>query len=420
MGRQDDSLGQGATHACESGKSGLSMKGFTSLALVLAVCAALLSGCAATPASGPSEAGGGPVASQGTSSPMLENCAIARDADYGNICLDVTIERFNSLGFAYGDSVDVAFSNGYELKGIPYYNGYYARVGELLLVGYPGYSHIEVVLNYGDSLWEAAGLSENDTATVRLAEAGAYRTIQESLNISYSDDRSDYASDEQFGNFRPLEGGSLQDGVAYRSASPIANMQGRAPYVERLMEGVGIAYDLDLSDDADDVARFVQESQGQGVDLSYFKGLESAGAVGKLGLNVSYQSAAFAQKLSSGLIDMSQHEGPYLIHCIEGKDRTGFVCALLEALCGASYEEIVADYMITYENYYGITKESAPDSYNAIAGLNIDGMLAFLAGVDDSTADLRTLSYEEPARNYLKAASMSDEQINALAARLTQ
>ena len=117
---------------------------------------------------------------------------------------------------------------------------------------------------------------------------------------------------------------------------------------------------------------------------------------------------------------LSRELDPYLIHCTEGKDRTGFVCAVLEALCGASYEEIVADYMITYENYYGITRESAPDSYNAIARLNIDGMLAFLAGVDDSTADLRGLSYEEPARNYLKTAGMSDEQINVLVARLTR
>ena len=29
-----------------------------------------------------------------------------------------------------------------------------------------------------------------------------------------------------------------------------------------------------------------------------------------------------------------------------------YVCALLEGLCGATYEEIVADYLITYYNYY--------------------------------------------------------------------
>ena len=72
---------------------------FTSLALALAVCAALLSGCAATPTPGPSGAGGGPAASRETPSPTLENCAITRDAVYGNIYLDVAIERFNGLSY---------------------------------------------------------------------------------------------------------------------------------------------------------------------------------------------------------------------------------------------------------------------------------------------------------------------------------
>ena len=43
-----------------------------------------------------------------------------------------------------------------------------------------------------------------------------------------------------------------------------------------------------------------------------------------------------------------------------------------------------------------------------------------MAGVDDGATDLRALSYEEPACNYLKAAGMNDEQINALVARLTR
>jgi len=47
------------------------------------------------------------------------------------------------------------------------------------------------------------------------------------------------------------------------------------------------------------------------------------------------------------------NDGPYLIHCTEGKDRAGFVSAVLEALMGADLQEIVADYMKSYENYYG-------------------------------------------------------------------
>ena len=137
-----------------------------------------------------------------------------------------------------------------------------------------------------------------------------------------------------------------------------------------------------------------------------------------LDLSVSYSSDDFAQKLAAGLIEMSEHEGPYLVHCLEGKDRTGFVCALLEALCGATYDEMLDDYMITYQNYYGITRESDPDKYDVIADLNLNGMLQYLAGVDDD-ADLSAIDYSGYARDYLVNGGMTDEQVDALVQRLT-
>lgn len=39
---------------------------------------------------------------------------------------------------------------------------------------------------------------------------------------------------------------------------------------------------------------------------------------------------------------------------MEGKDRTGYVCALLEGLCGATFDEIIDDYLITCSNFYNI------------------------------------------------------------------
>ena len=50
-------------------------------------------------------------------------------------------------------------------------------------------------------------------------------------------------------------------------------------------------------------------------------------------------------------MELIQHDGPVYIHCTAGKDRTGFVCMALEALAGASYQQIGDDYIITYDNY---------------------------------------------------------------------
>jgi protein tyrosine/serine phosphatase len=47
---------------------------------------------------------------------------------------------------------------------------------------------------------------------------------------------------------------------------------------------------------------------------------------------------------------MINHDGPYLIHCYAGVDRTGIVCAILEALMGASRVEIASDYARSFIN----------------------------------------------------------------------
>lgn len=361
-----------------------------------------------------SEAAPGSASSQ----VAVVDCPVLQDTNFGNVYLDMTIDEFNARGFEYGDRLDVVFSNGFELLDIPYYNGYYVNVGDPLVVAYPGYPHVAIALSYG-ALWDEAGLAEGDTATVTLDKEGFFAAEQAAFDIAYTDERGDYASDEAFANFRALSGGRLKAGVAYRSASPIDNEHGRASYVEDLMKQVGVAYVLDLSDDAEEADEFVAEDAEAGVDVSYFTALREAGKVGLLNLSANYPSQDFARALAAGLAQMAEHDGPYLVHCVEGKDRTGFVCILLEALAGASYDELQADYMATYANYYGITRDGDPDKYEAICGLNLDGMLTFLAGVDDE-ADLRSIDYSGPARQYLLDGGMTSEQVDALVGRLCE
>ena len=91
--------------------------------------------------------------------------AIMHEEEFGGVYVDLTIGAFNQLGFAYGDAVDVKFSNGYSLSGIPYYNGYYTQNGEPLVVAYPGYPYVKVCINNGDDLYMLAGLKETDTVS---------------------------------------------------------------------------------------------------------------------------------------------------------------------------------------------------------------------------------------------------------------
>ena len=131
---------------------------------------------------------------------------------------------------------------------------------------------------------------------------------------------------------------------------------------------------------------------------------------------MNFGSEEFRGKIAAGLTVMAQHEGPYLIHCTEGKDRTGFVCMLLEALCGAGYGEIRDDYMITYANYYGITPEKDPQRYKTIVDNVLDPMIRSMAG--DDSLDLQTADLSGYAEQFLFSGGMDSAAIDRLRARI--
>jgi hypothetical protein len=105
---------------------------------------------------------------------------------------------------------------------------------------------------------------------------------------------------------------------------------------------------------------------------------------------------------------MLSHPAPYYLHCNEGKDRTGFIAILLEALMGAAQEEITADYMLSYVNYYGLVPGT--EKYKLIADDNAVVMLKEIAGTDK----LAGVNTANAARAYLLKNGMMASEIDAL------
>lgn len=342
----------------------------------------------------------------------LPATAIEHETKFGGVYIKITIADFNAMGFAFGDSLNVTFSNGFELKDLPYYNGYYVDMGEPLLVGYPGYPYIRTGYNNGEDMYVKAGLTETDTATIVLAEKAKYLDVQESLDIHYSDEQGD-RSDEVFANFRAVGVGNLKQNVLYRSASPVDNQHKRAAIADRLAAQAGVAFVLDLSDNEQEVAAHIE---AEDFDSPHFSSLYEQGNVIALSMNMAFKSEGFSEKLVRGLTAASKADGPYLVHCVEGKDRTGFVCVVMEALAGATYQEMVADYMVTYDNYYGINQTSEPTKYGIIKEKYVDVMLRYIAG--DGDVDITTVDYATAVKAYLLSIGMAEADIDALKERL--
>ena len=150
----------------------------------------------------------------------------------------------------------------------------------------------------------------------------------------------------------------------------------------------------------------------KGFDSTYY----SKQNVVYLNLGVDFTAADFKTGLATGLRYFTTHEGPYLVHCTEGKDRAGFVSALLECYMGAAYDEVVADYMVTYYNYYGVTKEAEPAKYDAILRSNIVKTLQTAFGVED----LKTADLKQEATDFFKELGLTDAELTTLTANLSK
>ena len=342
----------------------------------------------------------------------VQDITIEKDPEFGAIYLHLTNDDMHNLGFQFGDSITLSFSNGCTFENIPYFSGYYVPVGSVLICGYPSYPYVAVARNYSASIWDEINADENTLATLTLVKSGEYQITEELYHLIYDDVQDEDETDEIFANFRAVKGGNLKDDWIYRSASPVDNTRSRASVSDRLAQQYGIKAVLNLSDSKEELETFRQDPA---YSSDYYDSLEQNGSVVLLNLDANYTSEKYAQTLSKGILEMVQHEGPYLIHCQEGKDRTGFVCALLLALAGADREEITADYMETYNNYYGITQEQ-PDKYAALTDI-VQEFLDYLTSLvpeNEITDPESAGAYEKAAQAYLVRGGLTEAQIEEI------
>ena len=356
----------------------------------------------------------------------LENYSIHRDDEFGGAYIDISIDDFNNLGFKFGDSLDLSFSNNVKYNDIGYFSGYYVPAGQELVVGYPGYDFIKFCINYGDDVYTMNKFDKNTKVTITINKEGKYKDVEETLSITYSDDIDEYDSKEQFANFRMMKAGNLKEGILYRGASPIDNRRNRASTVDSLLKENNIKYDIDLADvyalgafaAFDQVpVDYTPSLQGNFVIGEYFQTLLDANKAIFLGMGAAYKSEDFASKMKTMFEAILNNDGPYYIHCLEGKDRTGYVCMVIEALLGATYEELIDDYFITYRNYYGIEKGS--NKYEVIKSLHIDEMIRYVFGFDENT-NLLTANYKTPVNSYLLSIGLTQDQIDAIQVKLSK
>ena len=331
--------------------------------------------------------------------------------EFGAAMLSFTETDMTNAGFTLGDVISITIDDKKEIV-MPYYDGFYTRNGEFLCVAYPTYPSICFTANNIGLPKELTDL-EGHSVTVRMKEKGGCLDVQTALSMKYSNERIEYPdlSDAEFANARTVKAGNIPSGILYRSSSPFSNDIKRDIYVSEYLQQEKVRTVLNLADNEEKMLSYKDIPP-------YSLSLWKEGNVILCPLKADPTADDYNNRLIEALKQLPSHPAPYLVHCMEGKDRTGYVCALLEGLCGATYEEIVADYLVTYDNYYYINPAKDPVLCNTLVSLRLNTCLMFYANVSDE-AQLPNIDYAKAFSSYLLSHGMTQQQLDALVHALT-
>ena len=163
-----------------------------------------------------------------------------------------------------------------------------------------------------------------------------------------------------FGGYRTACGGTLKRGLLYRSANhayasdaDLARMRelGLAAIIdlrrtrEREREPSkrwpGFAAAVVENDILSDHADWADVMKDADVDADWFRKDSLA----------YYRNAPFEPRhfdlFGRYFRTLAEVEGPIVVHCAAGKDRTGLICALTHHIAGVSHDDMLADYLLT-------------------------------------------------------------------------
>ncbi|MBR4203519.1 MAG: tyrosine-protein phosphatase [Candidatus Methanomethylophilaceae archaeon] len=274
---------------------------------------------------------------------------------HGNtFVLDIGMDVMEGIGAEIGDDIlvktdddsfSVLLSPDSKYNGISIYGGYLADVSGRMTLGFSNCNHVTIDIDVGDIL--------------TMSREGRNPNVDRIPNYlrGHSDDPGDYDDTIVFGNLREVVGGDLVPGSIYRSASPW-NAGNRSPVADDYLREQGVESIICLNMNEDEVAEYAD-----GMPDAYASELFREGKVSCKLLRAAVHS--YPGDIVFVIDSLLESDGKTGIFCTQGKDRTGFYCAVIEGLAGATYDEILADFMESFCNYYHI--EEGSEEYEVIA-----------------------------------------------------
>ena len=213
-----------------------------------------------------------------------------------------------------------------------------------------------------------------------------------------------FSDDAQAVNFREIRAGNIAPRTLYRSSHPIKDNK-QEKIISLLAATTRIATVVNLSDTGSGIfakAHFAP----------WYNKLLSSNRVIALGMDFSVTGKSFTEKLKKGLRFIASTEGPWLIHCHAGVDRTGFFSIVLEALMGATVDEIVNDYLRSFNSIFDSSIHSGTNKKDALIVMQLLSVMGNCTEINDQ--NLQTI-----AEHYLiTTVKLSVEEVGLLKMKL--
>ena len=344
---------------------------------------------------------------------ILEEDGITSDKIYLNYPADSFLTRFE-----IGDIVTVAI-NGYDTLEMPVAESSSdVPIAGFLVAAIKGSDQLVLTAHYAQ-MSDVLGITAENAplqVSISMKEKGGYLLGLDIMrNTQYMDTYTESYPDlsvEEFANFREVHTTGMGEHKLYRSSSPIYLYLGRNYYVDSLAQAAGVTTFINLADSESSAY------SNKGYETTYY----STQNIIFLGVPPEFFSEIFKVGLVIGFRYMIEHEGPYLVHCTYGMDRTGFMIAVLEALMGATTEEIQDDYAKTFSNYFTVVNgkqvalnEQQIDFFKAVVLRNLKAVY-HAEGID--VPDTKPIDWAAATEKYLGKLGMTPEEISSLKDRL--
>ncbi|WP_141564583.1 tyrosine-protein phosphatase [Dietzia alimentaria] len=239
-------------------------------------------------------------------------------------------------------------------------------------------------------------------------------------------------------NFRDVAGpgysleqsGSMARGVVYRSAAVSAS-DGDVGVLERL--GVSTIVDLRSTGEVS-MQPDVPVPGAKNVNIDVLQGNSTAATLMNSGIVTvdeartemarTYEQfvlgaderAAFGRAVG----EVATSSGASVVHCTAGKDRTGWISAVLQLLAGVAEDDVVADYLLTREHNRELT--DAILQYVQVKMPHQAEAIAVLLEVDESnirrSLDALNSQYGDVRRYLIDGTGLEGDLVDELGARL--